>query len=50
MLNSIEALVPQALIDMEISHEEFRIFEGERWIWENERKCGECAWKIRVKK
>ena len=30
-LNSIETLVSQALVDMEISHEEFiTIFEGEK--------------------
>ena len=37
---SIETLVSQALIDMEISHE-----EGERQICKNERNCEESKWK-----
>ena len=36
-LNNIETLVSQALIDMEISHEDFNaIIRGK--IWEDERK------------
>ena len=40
--NSIETLVSQALIDMEISHE-----EGERQICKNEKNCEESKWKTR---
>ena len=46
-LDSIETLVSQALIDMEISHEEFNAIIREKKIWGNERKCEECQWKIR---
>ena len=46
-LDSIETLVSQALIDMEISHEEFNAIIREKKIWENERKCEECQWKTR---
>ena len=39
-LNSIKTLVSQALIDMEISNEEFTMTVKERkHIWEDERKC-----------
>ena len=41
-LSSIETLVSQALIDMEISHEEFNAVIRERKIWEDERKFEEC--------
>ena len=44
-LDSIETLVFQALIDMEISHEEFNAIIGEKKIWEDERECEECQWK-----
>ena len=43
-LNSIETLVSQALIDMEISHEEL----GRKKIWQDERESEECQWKTRV--
>ena len=46
-LNSIETSVSQALIDMEISHEEFNAIIKEKKIWEDERKCKECQWKAR---
>ena len=46
-LNSIETLVSQALIDLEISHEEFNRIMKEKKIWEDERKCEECKWKTR---
>ena len=39
-LDSIEILVSQALIDMEISHEEL----GENKLWEIERKSEESQW------
>ena len=46
-LNSIETLISQVVIDMEISHEEFiAIFEGKRWIWEDERQINKRKWKI----
>ena len=35
-LNSIETLISQALIDFEISHEEFKIIVNEKKIWKNE--------------
>ena len=41
-LSSIEILVSQALIDMEISHEEFNTILKKKKIWEDERKCEEC--------
>ena len=41
-LSSIETLVSQALIDMEISHEEFNTIMKEKKIREDERKCQEC--------
>ena len=45
-LDSIETLVvSQALIDMEISHEEFNATIRERKVWENERECEKCQWK-----
>ena len=44
-LDSIETLVPQALIDMEITHEEFNA--GETKIWQDEKKCEELKWKTR---
>ena len=46
-LNSIKTLVFQALIHMEISHEEFDAILKERKICEDERKCEECKWKTR---
>ena len=44
-LNSIETLVSQILIDMEISHEEFNTIMKEKNIWEDERKCKKCEWQ-----
>ena len=41
-LDSIEALVSQALIDMEISHEGFNAIIREKKMWEYEGKCEEC--------
>ena len=39
-LNSVETLVSQALIDMEISHKNFNTnFERETQIWEDAKKC-----------
>ena len=43
-LNSIETLVFQALIDMELSREEFKTILKEKKIWKDERKCKECQW------
>ena len=43
-LNSIETLVSQALIDMEISHEEFNAIIKEKKIWEDERKYDKEIW------
>ena len=44
-LDSIETLVPQAMIDMEISHEELNAIIRGKKIWEYERECEECQWK-----
>ena len=44
-LNSIETLVSQTLIDMEISHEEFYTFMKEEKIWEDERKVRNASEK-----
>ena len=45
-LDSIETLVSQELIDMEISHEEFNpIIREKSKIWVEERKCKKCQWK-----
>ena len=42
-LNIIETLVSQALIDMEISHEEFITIMKEKDKYENmKKKCEEC--------
>ena len=39
-LNSIETLISQALIDLEISHEELKtIIKKKKEVWKNERKC-----------
>ena len=46
-LNSIKTLVSQALIDMEISHEEFNVVIREKQKYEGEKKCEECQWKTR---
>ena len=46
-LNSIETLISQALIDMEISHEEFVTILKEKEIWEDERKFKNWKWKTR---
>ena len=46
-LDSIETLVSQALIDMEITHEEFTAIIREKKIWRDERKYDECQWKSR---
>ena len=35
-LNSIETLISQALIDLEISHEEFKTISNEKNVWKNE--------------
>ena len=35
-LNSIETLISQALIDFEISHEEFKIIVNKKKVWKNE--------------
>ena len=35
-LNSIKTLISQALIDFEISHEEFKIIVNEKKVWKNE--------------
>ena len=37
-LNSIETLMSQALIDLDISHEEFKTIVNEKKIWLKERK------------
>ena len=37
-LNSIETLVSQALIDMEIGHEEFNVIVGEKQKYERMKK------------
>ena len=44
-LNSIETLVSQTLIDMEISHEEFYTIMKEEKIWEDERKVRNASEK-----
>ena len=44
-LGRIETLVSQALIDMEISREEFNAIIRQKKIWEDERKCEEYQWK-----
>ena len=36
-LNSIETLISQALIDMDISHEEFVTVLKEKQIWKDEK-------------
>ena len=41
-LDSIETLVSQALVDMEISLEEFNVIIREKNVWEDKRKCEEC--------
>ena len=46
-LDSIETLVSQALIDMELSHQEFNAIIQEKKTWEDERKCEECQSKTR---
>ena len=46
-LDSIETLVSQALIDREISHEEFNAIIREKKIWEDKRKCKEYQWITR---
>ena len=46
-LNSFETLVSQALIDMEVSHEESDVILKEKKNIEVERKCEEFKWKIR---
>ena len=46
-LNSIETIISQALIDMEISHEEFIAILKNRLIWEDERKFKKWKWKTR---
>ena len=44
-LDSIETLVSEGLIDMEISHEDFNAIIRGIKIWGDERECGECQWK-----
>ena len=47
-LDSIKTWASQALIDMEISHEEFNAIIRERKKKsEDERECKECQWKTR---
>ena len=46
-LSSIETLISQALIDMEIGHEEFVTILKEKEIWEDERKFKNWKWKTR---
>ena len=46
-LNSIETLVFQPLIGIEISHGEFDTIMKEKKIREDERKCEECKWKTK---
>ena len=47
-LNSIEALVSQALIDMEISHEEFvTILAGKNKYEKMKKKCEKLKQKTR---
>ena len=47
-LNSIETLVSQALIDMQISNEEFNVILKEKiFFWEYRRKCEVFQWKTR---
>ena len=41
-LDSIETLVPQTLIDMEISHQEFHAIIREKQKYERMKKCEEC--------
>ena len=48
-LNTIETLVSQALIDMEISHAELKQFWKKGQVWVDERKCEESEWEIRRK-
>ena len=48
-LNSIETLISQALIDMEISHEEFVTFLKEKDIYEKMKKnlrCENAEYKV----
>ena len=46
-LNSIETLISQALIDMEIRHEEFITILKEKYKYEkNERQFKKWKWKI----
>ena len=46
-LNSIETLISQALIDMDISHEEFvTILKKKILIWKDERKFQKRKWRI----
>ena len=46
-LNSIETLISQALIDMEIRHEEFITMLKEKYKYEkNERQFKKWKWKI----
>ena len=44
-LDSIETLVSRALIDMEISHNEFNEIIREKQKYERMKKCEECQWK-----
>ena len=45
-LNSIQTLVSQPLIDMDISHEKFVLqFQRRKIVWENERNREEGQWK-----
>ena len=45
-LNSIERLISQALIDIDISHEKFIRILKEKWIWKDERKFKKWKWRI----
>ena len=49
-LNSIESLVSRALIDIEISHEEFTTILKEKDIWGDEKKRQKYKREIRRKK
>ena len=49
-LSSVETLVSQALIDLEISHEEFITILKEKDEYEKmKEKCKKCEWEIRKK-
>ena len=43
--NSIETLISQALIDIDINHEESLAILKEKEIWKDERKFKKRRWK-----